>query len=102
MGKRRTVNQNDWMHVVFREVAAELAVMDYDMREVKVEIHPTEELVKEAMFKPIMRAMYPEVKSTTELTTVQMNQLMDVFRDALQDRLGIYIELPEEKMYGDH
>jgi hypothetical protein len=97
MEKRRTANQNDWGHAVFREVAMELAFRDFDMRQIKVEIHPTEALVKEGMFKPIMMAMYPEKRSTTQLTTEEFNNVMDVFRNALQERLGIYIELPEER-----
>jgi len=97
MEKRRTANQNDWGHVVFREVAMELAFRDFDMRTVKVEINPTEALVKENMFKPIMVAMYPEKRSTTELTTEEFNNVMDVFIDALRDRLGIHVTLPEER-----
>ena len=100
MAKQRTANQNDWGHVVFREVAMELAFRDFDMRQIKVEIQPTEALVKEGMFKPIMNAMYPEKRSTTQLTTEEFNNVMDVFRNALQERLGIYIELPEER--GQH
>ena len=97
MAKQRTVNQNDWGHVVFREVAMELAFRDFDMRQIKVEIQPTEALVKESMFKPIMQAMYPDKRSTTQLTTEEFNNVMDVFRDALKNRLGIYVELPEER-----
>ena len=75
----------------------ELAFMDYDMRQIKVEIKPTESIVKECMFKPIMQAMYPEKKSTTELTTVEMMEVMDVFLQALKDKLGMHITLPDER-----
>ena len=97
MEKRRTANQNDWGHAVFREVAMELAFQDFDFRTIKVVIRPTEELVKEGMFKPIMQAMYPDRRSTTQLTTVEFNEVMDVFLEALRERLGIHIQLPEER-----
>lgn len=102
MEKRRTANQNDWGHVVFREVAHELAFMDFDMRNIKVEIPPTEALVKDRMFKPIMQAMYPEKRSTTQLTTAEFNEVMDVFIDALRDKLGIHVTLPEERGRNDY
>ena len=102
MVKQRTANQNDWGHVVFREVAMELAFRDFDMRSIKVEIQPTEALVKDGMFKPIMQAMYPDKRSTTQLTTEEFNNVMDVFRNALQERLGIYVELPEERGRNDY
>jgi len=97
MEKRRTANQNDWGHVVFREVAMELAFRDFDMRQIKVDIYPTEDLVKKHMFKPIMKAMYPGHHKTSELTTEQFTNVMNVFIDALRDRLGIHVTLPEER-----
>jgi hypothetical protein len=102
MAKQRTANQNDWGHVVFREVAMELAFRDFDMRHIKVDINPTEALVKDAMFKPIMQAMYPDKRSTTQLTTEEFNNVMDVFIDALRDRLGIHVTLPEERGRNDY
>lgn len=63
------------------------------MREVKVKIDPTEEGVKMNFFKPIMRAMYPGIESTTELTADQFSRCWDVFNHALQEKFGIYVQL---------
>ncbi len=36
---------------------------------IKVPIKPTKENVKEEMLRPVMKALYPHIESTSELTT---------------------------------
>ena len=75
-------------------VAEDLTDRGYDMREVKVQIEPTEENVKECFFKPVMNAMYPEITSTTQLSSSQMVECFDVLNRALGDRLGVHVPWP--------
>ena len=88
-----TKQQNRAVHRAFREIAHELDMAGYDMREVKVRIAPTEEGVKENFFKPIMQAMYPGIESTTELTAEQFSRCWQVFNDAVQEKFSVYVSL---------
>lgn len=89
----RSDQQNKALHRAFREIAHELYMAGYDMREVKIRIDPTEEGVKMNFFKPIMSAMYPDIESTTELSTTQFSDCWEVFSNALQEKFGIYVQL---------
>lgn len=94
---KRTTPQNNALHRALREVAQEMYMQDLDMRTViKVPIRPTEDNVKEEMLKPVMKALYPEISSTTKLDTKQMSELWEVFSGFIQDRFGIYVSLTHE------
>lgn len=70
-----------------------------DMKEViKVPIRPTEENVKETMFKPIMKVLYPEVKSTADLSTTQLQECWSVFEEAIKNKLGIFVGWDDENI----
>ena len=95
---KRTTPQNNALHRALREVAQEMYMQNLDMRKViKVPVRPTMENVKGRMLKPIMTALYPEVKSTTQLTTTQVSELWDVFSGLMQDRFGIYVQLTKDE-----
>ncbi len=97
---QRSLKQNASLHKWCRMLAEELTEIGYDMRQIKVEIKPTEENVKEYFFKEIMRHLYPDIESTTELSTGQMIEVADVLNQALGQRLGIHVPWPcEETQY---
>ena len=95
---QRTPNQNRSLHKYLTWIAEGLSDSGQDMRTlVKIPIKPTMDNVKENLFKPVMNAMYPDKKSTTELTTKEMMEVYDVFNAAMSERLGIGFDWPSEE-----
>jgi hypothetical protein len=70
--KQRTLTQNACLHRYCREVAKDLreAGLDIEHTMKHLEIPWTEVSVKELMAHTILAAMYPDVTSTADLTTV--------------------------------
>ena len=101
---KRTDLQNKSLHVYCENLAEALDAAGLDMRElIKVPIKPTKENVKENMIRPVMKALYPEIESTTELSTVQMQELYEVMNLATAERLGISVPWPcEESLDARH
>ena len=90
----RTQLQNKSLHLWLRQLAEVLTEIGFDMRSVKVEIKPTEENLKECFFKPVMSALYPEIGSTTEMSTAQVVECVDVLNKALGEKLGVHVPWP--------
>jgi len=98
---QRTPNQNKSMHLYLTMLADELNAAGYDMRKViTMPIRATGENLKETMLKPIMNSLFPDVESTTELTTIQMMDVYEVMNAATAERLKVSIEWPsKERLY---
>lgn len=64
---------------------------------VNVPITPTEENVKETIFRPIMSALYPEKASTTELSKIELSEVVQIMDQALNEKLGIDIPFPSDE-----
>ena len=95
---KRTTLQNRSLHLYIRRLAEAMDEAGYDMRTViQVPIHPTPENVKELMIKPIMNALYPEITSTTELSTAQVSEVYETVNRATAERLGIGVHFPSEE-----
>lgn len=97
--KPRTSKQNRSLHKYAELLAEALRDAGYeDMRTViKVPIRPTKENVKEEMIKPVMNAMFPEIDSTTKLTTKQMQDLYEQMNLFTSERLGVSVVWPSEE-----
>ena len=96
--KIRTAHQNASLHLYLEWIAKALADSGQDMRTlVKIPIRPTMENCKENLFKPVMRAMYPDKKSTKDLTTKEMQNVYEVFNSAMSERLGVGFDWPSEE-----
>ncbi len=92
---KRTHLQNRSLHKYLTQIAEELFESGQDMRVVvKLPIKPTLENVKEELFKPVMSAMYPDIKSTADLDTKQMQEVYEVFNAAMGERLGVSLPWP--------
>jgi len=94
---KRTLTQNSAMHKYFEMVASELCEMGLTVEKVltkPLEIPWTPELVKELMWRRVQEAMFGK-KSTTELTTKEVNEVYEVVARFLADKQGIVIEFPE-------
>ena len=92
---QRTTQQNRSLHRWFRLVAEQLADQDYDFREVRVEIRPSEHLVKEYMFRPVAKALYGK-ESTADLSTGEVAEVYEHLNRLLADRFGIHVPFPSE------
>ena len=92
---KRTALQNNALHLYLQRLAEALDASGMDMREViRIPIQPTKENVKENMLRPVMKAMYPDKNSTTELTTKETMALYEVMNRATAERLGISVPWP--------
>lgn len=86
------------MHKYLDLVAGEMADAGMDMRTViTVPIRPTMDNVKIEMWKPVMRALYPDITSTTQLSTAQMVELYEVFNQLLAEKFEIHVPWPSEE-----
>ncbi len=96
--KTRTLLQNKSLHLYITQLAEALADAGLDMRKIiKVEITPTPENVKETMIRPVMTALYPDIKSTTELSTKQIQKLYDVMNRMTGESFGLNVEWPSKE-----
>lgn len=94
--KIRTEQQNRAFHKYCELLAKALTDAGHeDMRTlIKVPIAPTKELVKYNMVHPVMKAMFPDKKSTADLSTVEMINLYEQMNQFTSDRLGVSVEWP--------
>ena len=93
MEETLTRKQQEALHLWFRQLSEVLQEMGLDMRQVMtLPIKPTEFVVKEDIFKPIMEKMYGK-KSTKELCkSREIDNVCDVIRSMFAD-MGI--EIPQ-------
>ena len=91
-----TNQQRKALHLWCEHIAYALTDAGYDdMRTIiKVPISPTKGYVKKEMIKPVMRALYPDLTSTEQLETEEINVLYDVINRAIAERFGIHIPFP--------
>jgi len=91
MDNPRTLKQNAAIHVLFRDLAKCLNDGGFDMKATlkpEVEIPWTEEMVKEHLFKPVMKVMLGK-DSTADATTTDYSAVYDVVARHLAQSLGI-------------
>lgn len=96
----RTEVQNKALHKYLELVAKELENQGQTMRDVLwrgryLEVPPTKHSIKEMVWKPIQNATLGK-KSTTELTTKEINQVYEVMSMFLARNFGIDIPFPSQ------
>jgi hypothetical protein len=94
--KKRTITQNSAMHLLFDQLATELNDAGLDMKRTlkpEVDIPWSKETVKEFIWRPIMIAQLNK-KSTTELTTKEIDKIFETLSKHLGEKLGIQIDFP--------
>lgn len=94
--KKRTQRQNRALHVYFQLLADELNDAGLDMREVLkpgVDINWTLETVKEYLWRPIQMIQLKK-KSTTDLTTTEIDKVYDTLNRFLGQKLKIEVPFP--------
>ena len=92
----RTNKQNNALHLLFRQIAEELNGAGYTRPHPwgKMEIPYSEVAVKEIFFQPIIRKMY-EKEHSSDLTTKELSEAVDILLDALAQNTGISMFMPQ-------
>ena len=99
----RTPKQNNCLHEYCEELARKLNEAGYDFNDGKIIRLPvsfTKENVKEYMFKRVMRALFPDKESTTELTTVQVQEVYENMSRFIGDSFGVHVSWPSQESKG--
>ena len=95
---KRTVLQNKSLHKYLSQIAEDLASAGYDMKEVvTMPITPTMENVKECIWRRVQLALYPDRTSTTDLTTIEIQEVYRHVDRALSEKFGVSREWPSEE-----
>ncbi len=93
---KRTQQQNKAMRLYWRLVADEMREGGIDSRVViSVPVDATAAQAEHNIWRPIMAALYPDIKSTADLTNEQMTDIYEHMNIALGE-LGISVPWPCE------
>jgi len=92
---KRTNQQNKAYWQLLREYSEQFNEAGYDFkRVVQLPVRFTPENIHEYMFKPVMTMLYPDIKSTTELSTTQMQKVYETFNAAVAEKLKVSLPWP--------
>jgi hypothetical protein len=94
----RSEKQNNAMHLWFRQIAEELNDGGYHATHPfnnEVEVPFTEVLVKEMLYKPVIKAMYDK-KSTAGLSGRELSEAAEVLVRWLAEHKGFLVPFPSE------
>lgn len=93
---QRTNQQNKALHVLFRLLSNELNNAGLDMRKTlkpEIEIPWSPSSAKEYLWRPIQQAQLTK-RSTTELTTVEIDEVFNTLNRHLAEKFGLHIPFP--------
>ena len=95
--KTRSNLQNAALHKYFEIISNQLNEMGitFNYQGItgkELELNYTPSLVKEMIWRPIQKALF-EKESTTQLTTQEINQIIDILTKFFSER-GVYIAFP--------
>lgn len=94
--KTRTSRQNRALHLLFDLLASELNEAGLDMRRTlkeSIDIPWNGDTVKEYLWRPVQQAQLQK-KSTTELTTKDIDEVFDTINRHLGTKFGLYMAFP--------
>jgi len=94
--KQRTESQNKALHLYFTQLAELLNDSGLDMKKTLkpgIDIPWSSKSIKEFLFRPIMKSQLQK-DSTTELTTKEIDQVVDVINRHLGEKFGITLGFP--------
>lgn len=100
MRKKRTPAQNSALHLYCRMVADAFQEKHIDMEQVikakPLSLPVTETMVKESIYKPILKALHGK-DSTTDMNTVDPTEIYDVMNRWLVNEFEISVPWPSEE-----
>ena len=92
---QRTPSQRNAIEVYCREVAKALDESGESVQTAfTLPVSITQENVKHGMFHVVMTALFPEIKSTTELDTGQVSEVYENMNRITAERFGVSIPFP--------
>lgn len=93
---QRTLTQNAALHVYFKLIADQLNEQGLDMRKVLkpgVDIPWSPISVKNYLWRPVQKLQLGK-ESTTQMTTVEIDQVFDTINKHLGEKFGIHEDWP--------
>ncbi len=95
---QRSDQQRKSIEVYCHKLADELNDKGLDVQTViTAPVSLTQENIKTHMFKVIMRALYPDYVSTTELSTTQCQEVYEHLNKITGERYGVSMDWPSEQ-----
>ena len=94
-----TRRQQNSLHLWFQMLADELNDAGLDLRKVlkpEIEIPWSKESIKNFLWRPVQE-IYLSKKSTTELTTKDIDEIWEILNRHLGEKFGIHIPFPSEE-----
>lgn len=94
--QQRTLLQNKALHLYFTHLSETLNDAGLDMRKVLkpgIDIPWTSKNIKEFLWRPIQKSLLQK-DSTTELTTVDIDRVLDILHRHLGEKFGVAQEFP--------
>jgi hypothetical protein len=98
--RKRSIQQNRALHVLFGLMAEALNGAGWDMKKTlkpEIDIPWSAETIKEFIWKPIQEAQLGK-RSTTELTTKQVNEIYETIMRHFGEKFGITVDFPSIEM----
>lgn len=98
-GERRSLRQNNALHLYFQFLADKLNESGLDMRKVlknDIDMPWTLENVKNFLWRPIQKSLTKKT-STTKLKTNEVDKIFDVLNRHLGQRFGVHVPFPSEE-----
>lgn len=96
MDKKRTLTQNNALHLMFDQLAEKLNDAGFDMKKTlkpSIDIPWSKMSVKEYLWRPVQKAQLGK-ESTTDLTTKEIDEVFETLCRHLRQKLGIEIHFP--------
>ena len=93
---KRTTQQNKALHVLFQLLSDRLNEAGLDMKKTlkpEVDIPWSGNTVKEYLWRPVQEAQLNK-KSTTELTTAEIDKVFDTINKLLGEKFGLHVPFP--------
>lgn len=95
--KKRTITQNNALHLYFKMISDELNELGLEfcytgLKGLDLSVPYTPFIFKDLFWKPVQKTLF-NINSTTELTTVQIDTMINIFNKFFSER-GIVLDFP--------
>ena len=104
--RSRTKKQNSAIHVFFTNIAnacndsgQEMEITS-PMLKNSVTVQWTDKSVKEYVWRPVQKAMFPDTHSTKDLSTKELSQVAAQLQHFLANNFGLSVDFPSQQSLG--
>ena len=95
--KKRTVTQNNALHLYFKLLADSLTAGGFDAKATFAEsanVPVTPEMIKDGLWKPVMKQITTKT-STAKLTTAEVGNIYEILNRHISETFGLHIPFPD-------